>query len=941
MHKLNLFINYEKHIKLLINSKISKQNVSTKMKNNYVLLILTQLLILISSFGYGQDAQFAGVGSAEKALTTSNAYELLGKGLCYQENFTYGLDLNPDYSHFRAIAQKGFRHLRIAVNYLEIGGALDEYPYEFNTEFTKVLTTTVDSALAQGLYVILCGPDDQRIMDNPETYKFILYRFWEQINDLFINYDDHLIFEFSNEPRGEGLTSETWNEMIVDLFNIIRPDHPERFVVLQPFQYANITEILNLKIPQQELEKSLVAFHFYEPFTLTHQHTFPSLKQTIFGKNYLEIESIYSRIKWYRELADSLGFTLWSGESGIDKYIGETSRNNWAQAVSYACSKYNIPHAYFDFGSGMGVFNTETNEWNDNLCNSILDPQEVKSFTYNHNTVYYTDFNTDMNEFVFYHYDNSVQVEHFLKGGNLVVIPDANNTDNEYSFAIGAENLNMEKGKYYALSFKAKTCGNPAPLHYAFGSSWNAMVFTKSWNTFITVPRAAEDFQNYGFTIPLGCITDTLWIDEMGIFEIDQTYASGIVSNHENEINQLYGSTELSYSITPDDAIEQSYNLEIVSGTDIADFSENTKLCAIGHKSGEVVIKVQARDDSQVDYIDRVYVSNQNSLVRDGNFNFNETYWSKNQQLDGVFQVINHQFIADPQNIGNSYDLNLWSSFRLNETGVYRLKFRMTSEINRSVEIDLGNTDNNSNTAFWSVDLKEGTNSITLYSDIAQSDLGNSILQFMFGHELGRVVVEHVSLTKIDNPVNVTFKVDMQNETVSNSGVFLLSSFNNWYSDVSLEQDGTIYSTTVSMVAGDSIEYKFANGNQWEEDISSICANSSSNRYIKVPSQDSILNVVCFNSCESCNTTASYTQDSKEEISLRPNPTSGYVIVTNLPSDKKLTIRVFDLNNRQIKELCSNCRSSILVDLSDLIDGMYFINFLGNEYNKTLKVIKE
>jgi len=912
------------------------------MRKNLLLFILTQLFIWITCISlYGQKNQSIEKENVHKTLTKSNANELLGKGICYQENFTYGLNLNPDYSHFRSIAQKGFKHLRIAVNYLEIGGAPDEYPYEFNSEFTQVLKNTVDSALSQGLYVILCGPDDQRIMDDPETYKCILYRFWEQINDLFINYDNHLIFEFTNEPRGEGLTSEIWNDMIVELFNIIRPDHPDRFVVLQPFQYANITEILNLEIPQQEIEKSLVAFHFYEPFTLTHQHTFPDLNETVFGNNYFEIESIYSRIKWYKELADSLGFTLWSGESGIAQYIGESSRNNWAQAVSYACSEYSIPHAYFDFGSGMGIFNTETNQWNDNLCNSILNPQEVTNFNYNHDTVYYTDFESGMNEFVFYHYDNSVNVEHFLNDGSLVVIPDGNNMNNEYAFAIGAEDINMEAGKYYALAFKAKTCGNPTPLHYAFGSSWNAIVFTNAWNTFITVPRAAEDFQNYGFTIPLGRITDTLWIDEIGVFEINQAFVSEIVSNHENEINQLFGSAELNYAIIPNDAVEQSYSLELVSGAEIADFSENALLCAIGDKNGEAVIKIDTRDDSQVSLFDTVYIENQNSLVRDGVFNFNETYWNKHQQLSGVFQVINHQFIVDPQTTGNSYDLNLWSSFALNEIGLYRLNLQISSENSRSVEIDLGNTDNNTNTAFWTVDLAEGKNNFTLYTDIAQNDLGNSILQLMFGHELGKVYVEYVSFMKIDDPVNVTFRVDMQNETLSNTGVFLLSSFNNWQSDLPLEGDGTIYSKTVNLAPGDSIEYRFANGIQWEENLANSCVNTSNNRYLHIPNHDTTLAIVCFNSCDSCSTTAIYNQNTNENIRLQPNPTSGLITVNNLPTNQKMSIRVFDINHRQVKELCSNYQNSLQIDLADLIEGMYFINFLSNGYNKTIKIVKE
>ncbi len=107
---------------------------------------------------------------------------------------------------------------------------------------------------------------------------------------------------------------------------------------------------------------------------------------------------------------------------------------------------------------------------------------------------------------------------------------------------------------------------------------------------------------------------------------------------------------------------------------------------------------------------------------------------------------------------------------------------------------------------------------------------------------------------------NVTFLVDMSEQTVSPDGVHLAGTFTGWSTD-SLEMapvGDSIYSITVTLPSDSLYEYKFINGNSWgtDEMVPAECGvpNGSGgyNRQIDVPAYDTTLTAVCFGSCNPC-----------------------------------------------------------------------------------------
>ncbi len=109
-------------------------------------------------------------------------------------------------------------------------------------------------------------------------------------------------------------------------------------------------------------------------------------------------------------------------------------------------------------------------------------------------------------------------------------------------------------------------------------------------------------------------------------------------------------------------------------------------------------------------------------------------------------------------------------------------------------------------------------------------------------------------------PAEVTFQVDMSEQSVSTNGVHLTGSFQGWNPGTTpmLDMGESLYSVTALISQGDSVEYKFINGNEWDdvEIVPQECGvddgQGGYNRYLTVPEMDTTLLDVCFSSCDTC-----------------------------------------------------------------------------------------
>ena len=110
-------------------------------------------------------------------------------------------------------------------------------------------------------------------------------------------------------------------------------------------------------------------------------------------------------------------------------------------------------------------------------------------------------------------------------------------------------------------------------------------------------------------------------------------------------------------------------------------------------------------------------------------------------------------------------------------------------------------------------------------------------------------------------PRTITLHVDMNNQEVSSDGVHVAGSFQGWDPAATElldpDMDG-IYAVDIEANAGDTLYYKFLNGNSWGTDESvpdPACGGAGgfgSDRFLVVPDVDTMLPPVCFGECISC-----------------------------------------------------------------------------------------
>ena len=99
--------------------------------------------------------------------------------------------------------------------------------------------------------------------------------------------------------------------------------------------------------------------------------------------------------------------------------------------------------------------------------------------------------------------------------------------------------------------------------------------------------------------------------------------------------------------------------------------------------------------------------------------------------------------------------------------------------------------------------------------------------------------------------ISVTFQVDMNNETVDANGVHMAGGFQGWDPAATAlsDDDGDgIYSITLPLTSGDTVEYKYINGDAWGQDETAF----GGNRSLTVGDDDMVLPNYCFNSLEPC-----------------------------------------------------------------------------------------
>src|SRR5262249_7928843 len=156
------------------------------------------------------------------------------------------------------------------------------------------------------------------------------------------------------------LTDERWNAMVPTLLGEVRKSNPQRVVIVGPGHWNNLNHLEKLRLPEKD-RRLIVTFHYYSPFEFTHQ-----------GASWVKGINKWKGRTWTGtpEQTEALRkdfakAAAWSKEQRRPLYLGEfgaysaadlESRARWLRAVAREAEKHGFSWAYWEFGSGFGVY---------------------------------------------------------------------------------------------------------------------------------------------------------------------------------------------------------------------------------------------------------------------------------------------------------------------------------------------------------------------------------------------------------------------------------------------------------------------------------------------------------------------------------------------------------------------------------------------------------
>ncbi len=102
--------------------------------------------------------------------------------------------------------------------------------------------------------------------------------------------------------------------------------------------------------------------------------------------------------------------------------------------------------------------------------------------------------------------------------------------------------------------------------------------------------------------------------------------------------------------------------------------------------------------------------------------------------------------------------------------------------------------------------------------------------------------------------VEVTFQVDMSQQTIDfdNGGVSISGTFNSFDKTPMDDQGNGVYAVTIALEENSSAQYKFRNGDEFENPQGPCASGDFGNRVVNVGSSNEVLPVVCYASCDAC-----------------------------------------------------------------------------------------
>lgn len=282
---------------------------------------------------------------------------------------------------FDAARSAGVQTIRLPVRWSAHAGATA--PYTIDPAFMARVDFAVDAALSRGMRIVIDMHHYRQLdgdaLDPGETSvnaAILEERFvamWSQIATHFRSRPETVLFELYNEPHGRQSAS-SWNLLFARGLAAVRAVDTTRYIVVGPVQWNSASQLAALTLPPVD-QRLIVTIHNYEPFAFTHQGAeWAGMTNSPLTTccTTTQLQDLSDPMRTAARWRDTWKRPVWVGEFGSYSKAPYASRVMYSRAVRDSMEAHGMTWAYWEFASGFGIYDAETNTMRAELRDALF-----------------------------------------------------------------------------------------------------------------------------------------------------------------------------------------------------------------------------------------------------------------------------------------------------------------------------------------------------------------------------------------------------------------------------------------------------------------------------------------------------------------------------------------------------------------------------------------
>nr|WP_319267824.1 cellulase family glycosylhydrolase [uncultured Draconibacterium sp.] len=501
--------------------------------------------------------------------------EKLSRGINFGNMFEapsetdWGNPWKPQYPQI--IANLGFNHVRIPIRWEpeERSSATD--PYTVNTVFLNRIKQVVDSTLHNGLYAIINMHHHEALYEDPDGQKERFLKQWKQISEFFADYPDQLLFEIMNEPHGN-LDATKWNTFFAEALSTIREDNPNRVVLVGTAEYGGLGGLSKLELPDDE--NIIVTVHYYNPFSFTHQGAeWSEGSDAWLGTEWTDTETerqiVQDEFAPLKALEQEKNIPVHIGEFGSYSKADMDSRERWTTYLARYIESQGWSWAYWEFSAGFGIYNPTDGSYNDRLIDALLHNEMPEPARYVGTAVYISQFDQTIGDWNLAA-NNGAAATMTQNAGNLEVNITTASSEG-WHIQLVKNNVALEAGKKYRLTFKAKSSANRNASSYvgmnvspwSSYSGYNSISLADTFKVYSYVFDMTTTDNNARIVFDLGTATPDISIEFLTLESVELEFPTSVELSEDVKIRVFPNPAKTNLFVNNTDDFQQLQILNI------------------------------------------------------------------------------------------------------------------------------------------------------------------------------------------------------------------------------------------------------------------------------------------------------------------------------------------------------------------------------------------